>query len=238
MRKVGFFDALRALPRASAIIKSHPRILRWLALPLIATLLLDAAAFYFGYGYLAGRLSDWLPSEGVLGWLQLFGKLVVGAAVLFALGIAFTFVYLTLASLVQEYISEEVEAAVLGRPGSAPEGVGSLAKSVWLSVVESALLAVASLALFAVGLVSVVGAPLAFLGNALLLGYSFFTVPASRRVADLAARRALARRHLGAALGLGLPIALSALVPVVNVLLFPIFIVAGTLLYIEAAEKP
>ncbi len=49
-------------------------------------------------------------------------------------------------------------------------------------------------------------------------------------------RLSFARRHFGAVIGLGLVIAVVSLMPLLNVLFLPIYVVAGTVLYLDATS--
>lgn len=75
---------------------------------------------------------------------------------------------------------------------------------------------------------------LVFGWSAFVMGFSFFTIPAGRSARRLSDRVALARRHPEGMIGLGAVVAVVALVPFLNILCVPVFVIAGTLLYLEA----
>lgn len=235
MRPLGFGHGLRTLPRAIGILFQHPRLLRWLVFPFFITLALDLIVFYFAYDYLAGYLMGWVPEGSWIlgGLLRTLAKVVVAAAVLFALSFTFTFVYLTLSSPFQEFLSEEVESIVLGKPGDAPEGWGNTLKGIWFSIKENIILILLEIPLFFFGFTPLVGPIVLFLWNVLMLGYAFLHIPTGRRIQTFQEKSALTRKQLGAVMGLGFPISLLMFVPFANLLFLPAFVVAGTLLYLD-----
>lgn len=78
--------------------------------------------------------------------------------------------------------------------------------------------------------------PSFFLWSAFALGYAFVAIPSGRMAHRLAERLSFSRRNLGAVMALGIVVALVSLVPLLNVLFMPVFVIAGTLLYIDATH--
>jgi uncharacterized protein involved in cysteine biosynthesis len=87
------------------------------------------------------------------------------------------------------------------------------------------------------GLIPVAGPVLTLLCSMTVLGYGFFAIAAGRQARTLDTRWQLLRAQLGAILGLGCVAFLVNLIPIVNLLALPVFVVAGTLLYIDATTR-
>jgi uncharacterized protein involved in cysteine biosynthesis len=104
----------------------------------------------------------------------------------------------------------------------------SLVQAVWMAAGTAVFLVLA--------LVPLAGSVMLMLWGMFALGYSFATIPAGRMAIRIRVRLAFARRHLRALIGLGGVAALASLVPLLNVLLMPVFVVAGTLVFLAAAK--
>jgi uncharacterized protein involved in cysteine biosynthesis len=159
------------------------------------------------------------------------------AIALILVAMTFTMLFLAVAGPFQESMSEEVEAIVHGAPGEAPSGFRHFLRSLWYGVRQALVLLPVNLLALALGFVPVVGPAIALAWSALMLGYTFFEIPANRRILRFSVKRRLASAHPASILGLGLPIALLSLMPVVFVATLPVFVVAGTLLYLDIAGR-
>ena len=228
---------LRTVPRALEILRQVPHVLRLLLIPLLLTALLDGLGLYFGFSWLRARIVELLPEAGGFAVVRGLLTLLAGVAVIFALAWTFSFVYLTLCELVIDSVSEEVEQHLTGHHGSTSD-LRSKVRGLLTSIVQAVLLSLGGLAASLIGLIPLVGPLLAVPLAATLLGYGFFSIAAGRKAYGLSARLQLARGHFGALLGLGLPVFLCNLIPVVNLLALPVFVVAGTLLFLDTCAPP
>ena len=141
--------------------------------------------------------------------------------------------YLTITSPFQDFISAAVEREVHGSAGPEPEGWKGFLRSIWQSVVQAIVLTLLTLIFLVLGLVPLLGAILFFIWSAFALGYAFVSIPSGRMALRFSERLAFVRRHRGAVLGLGVVIAIISLLPILNVICLPIFVIAGTLLYLD-----
>lgn len=232
---LGFRQGARAVPQAFGIVRRRPGILLWLVPPLLITLLLDVLVFWFAFGWMRERIGGWMPSWAQAGWVVTGVQTFAAIGMLFLLGWTFAWVFLLLSSPFQDYISAAVEKD-RGKFVPDPVGFRGFLKSISLSVLQSVILLLLTLPVMILGFIPVVGPVLVFPWSAFVLGFSFFTIPAGRTARRLSDRVALARSHPKGMLGLGAVVALAAWVPFLNVLLLPVFVVAGTLLYLEAHD--
>jgi len=230
---LGFRRGLQAVPEAFGILRRRPGVLLWLIPPFVITLLLDVLVFWFSFGWMKQRIGGWLPQWAQADWMVTGVQAFTAIGLLFVLGWTFAWVFLLLSSPFQDYISAAVEKD-RGKFSPDPAGFRGFLKGTTLSVVQSVILLVLTVPVMILGLIPVAGPVLVFSWSAFVMGFSFFTIPAGRTARRLSDRIALARSHPRGMLGLGTVVALAALVPLLNVLLLPVFIIAGTLLYLEA----
>ncbi len=164
---------------------------------------------------------------------------VLGAAlVILALGWSFTWLFLTLASPFQDFISAAVEREVRNSAVPDPAGFTGFIRCILQSLVQAGALTLVTFIFLLLAFVPVAGPFLLLAWSAFALGYSFVSVHSGRTGQPFAARRVFAQRHLGAVMGLGSVVAAVSVIPLANVLLMPVFVVAGTLLHIDAAGNP
>ncbi|MBL9040674.1 MAG: EI24 domain-containing protein [Myxococcales bacterium] len=233
---LGFVHGLRTVPRALTLLSELPKVLRLLTIPLVLTAVLDAAAFYLCYDWLHSRLVEALPAAGMWDILRGVLSLLLGVLIVFALAYTFGLVYLNLCELVVDSVSEAVEEKQLGQVLPAPAS-GSLFRGVARSLLQSVILAGVGVLTLFIGLIPAVGPIVAVLLSITVLGYGFFAISAGRRAKSLAARWALARAHLRAVMGLGVPVFVANFIPLGNLLCLPVFVVAGTLLFLDIEAK-
>jgi CysZ protein len=236
--RLGFFHGLKSLPRAAGVLRRAPRVLLWLAPPLLITLLVDVAVFYFAFDWIRHWIAGLLPASGWLSSLRPVFDVLGAAVVIVVLGWSFTWLFLLLASPFQDFISAAVEREVCGSAVPDPAGLSGFLRSVLQSLVQAVVLTLFSVIFLILALVPLIGAVLFLVWTAFALGYSFASVHSGRTGQRFSDRRAFAWRHRGAVFGLGTVVAAFSLVPLANVLLMPVFVVAGTLLHLDAAGKP
>jgi CysZ protein len=227
-------DGLKAILIAFRVLWRRPRVLRWLVPPFLITVLLDGLAFYFSYGWLRAGIASLVSGDGTMGWLRTALDVVGGVAVLFILGWTFAWLFLMLTSPFQDFISSEVEQELTGTAGPEPPGLSGFLRSIAQSLIQAIVFSLLTILFLVIGLIPLVGPLLFFVWTAFALGYSFVAIPSGRMAHRFSQRVSFARRHRGAVFGLGTAVAGATIIPVVNVLLMPVFVVAGTALYVEA----
>ncbi|MCW1925813.1 EI24 domain-containing protein [Luteolibacter arcticus] len=224
------------MPAAFGIVRRRPGILLWLIPPFLITLLLDVLVFWFAFGWMKDRIGGWLPQWAQAGWMVTGIQAFAAIGMLFVLGWTFAWMFLLLSSPFQDYVSAAVEKD-RGKFVPDPAGFRGFLKSTSLSVLQSVILLVLTVPVMILGIIPVFGPILVFLWSSFVMGFSFFTIPAGRTARGLSDRIALARSHPKGMMGLGAVVAVAALVPFLNVLFLPVFVVAGTLLYLEGLDE-
>jgi CysZ protein len=220
----------------------------WLlsALPI----LLNVALFVGGtaaYVHYFGRILHAFVGEPSI-WhqwiLYVFTAIILVAVFALAVVFLFTAIGAVIAAPFLDSLTERVERS-LGRP-PAPAGVGAMLHSVQRSAVTAVIVIVlfvaAEAVLLALWLLPAVGqllyAALAPLVAGFFLAAGFFDFPLSRRGLTPAQRMNFLWRRKGDAVGFGLAVFLTTLIPLLNFLLLPAAAVGATLLVlqIEAEE--
>lgn len=236
-KTLSFLDGFSVLPRALAMLVRRPRLLFWMLLPLVITLALDIFAFVSLEAWLRGVLYEWLPSGMLFRVVRWLLELVGGVFLYFILHWSFVLVFVTLSGPFQDFISEEVEAQLTGRPVDDPAGMKNVLWGIGQSLWQMVVLLFWQLLFLLLALVPLVGPPLYFVFSVITLGYAFFTIPAGRKLHDISSRWSLTRQHLGCVFALGLACFAAELLPWVSVAALPVFVVAGTILFHTAHPR-
>ena len=229
---LGFVEGLRTVPEAIGILVRRPRILLWLVPPLLVTLLLDVMAFCFAFGWVRAAIRRFLSGKDLSEWMITLLDVFGGIAVVLLLGWTFAWLFLTLASPFQDFIAAAVERERKGSTAQESAGLRGFMTGTARGGVQAVVLLLLTLPVLILGFLPLVGPVIVFVWSSFVMGFSFITIPLRR----LRERIGLARRHRGAVFGLGTVIAVAAVVPLMNVLCMPVFVVAGTLVYLKAGE--
>lgn len=234
---LGLMQGMKSVPEALAILSRRPKILLWLVPPLLITLLLDGIVFFLAFGWIRDGIRGFVSSHGNANWLTSTMSVFAAIAVVLLLGWSFVWLFLALASPFQDFISAAVERERTGAAAQEPAGWTGFAKGAGRGVLQALVLMMISVPMLVIGFIPVIGPVLVFVWSAFAMGFSFSTIPAGRVAGRLRDRLKFARGNRGAVFGLGAVIALVALIPLASLLFMPVFVVAGTLVHLKAAEN-
>jgi uncharacterized protein involved in cysteine biosynthesis len=232
-----FLNGLEGALRGAVFLGEHPRLWAWIVAPLLINVLLFsgfiALALQGGQALMPDLSNadwgwfDWLrdvlaPTLQVL--LTIVAVLASLLATLMVAGIVNAPFY--------DLLSEQVESLALGykdpgRPWSAFLADSFFAVAAALSLVWRQAFVLALLWLFSF---TAVGVPLFIAAGFYYTGFSLIDVTLARKRYPARARRAWARRHALALLGLGLPV---VIIPPLQ----PFGIVGATLLFLSSKDK-
>jgi len=238
-RDSGPFDLLRGASfpfRAAHLVLRVPRLRRLSTFAAAITLLVFALWGWALWTWLPAWLERvWHHPEGPVGWLWEL-TLVVSGALAWLVGAA-TLPLLALAPL-EDALVEATEAAV-GAPPAPPAGIGKLARQAVSALGRTAarilLLLGGQALLFVLQLLFPAVTPLWVAGGvvwtALFACAEYLDPPLARRGGSFAEVRQVLARRTGIALGFGLSITVLLWVPLLNLFLVPLAVVAGTLLH-------
>jgi uncharacterized protein involved in cysteine biosynthesis len=219
------------VPAGFAYLLRHPALWPVSLLPLVLT----AACLVLGV--LAGasvviRVGPSLlpPARGVPDVLGFLMTLLLWVGALVAGLLAGLAVALLLAAPALERLSRQVEARVAGRVAESPGGLVQELAQAFRAALYFALLAPL---VFVLGLVPLVGPPIAAAWGAHALAHQHTEAPLARRGMSFAARREWHRRWRAESMGFGLAALVTLIVPFANLLLAPALAVGATLLVLE-----
>jgi CysZ protein len=235
----GAFDLLRGASypiRAASLVLRVPRLRRLATLCAAVTLLIFAGWAWALWTFLPRLLGAvWPHPEGAVGWLWEL-TLVVSGALAWLLGAA-TLPLLALAPL-EDTLVAATESAV-GAPPAPPSGIAGAARQAVSALARTTLrvlLLIAGQALLLVlQLLVPAGAPVwagaGVVWTALFACTEYLDPPLARRGGGFAEVRQVLARRTGLALGFGLAVTVLLWVPLLNLFLLPLAVVAGTLLH-------
>jgi len=233
------FDLLRgaAYPlRAAGLVLSVPRLRRLAALCASITLLIFGVWAWALWAFLPRLLGAlWPHPDGAVGWLWEL-TLVVSGALAWLVGAA-TLPLLALAPL-EDTLVAATESAV-GAPPAPPSGITDAARQAVSALARTAvrvmLLLVGQALLLVLQLLVPAGAPVwagaGVLWTALFAFAEYLDPPLARRGGSFAEVRQVLARRTALALGFGLAVTVLLWVPLLNLFLLPLAVVAGTLLH-------
>jgi len=245
-RDSGPLDLLRGATfpfRAAALVLRDARLRRLAASCAVVTLLIFALWGWALWTWLPELLERvWPHPEGPGGWLWQL-TLAVSGALGWLLGAA-TLPLLALAPL-EDLLVDATESAV-GAPPAPPSGIAGAARQALSAVGRTAarvmLLLLGQALLLALQLLAP-AATLLWVGagvgwTALFACAEYLDPPVARRGGSFAEVRRVLARRTGLALGFGLSVTVMLWVPLLNLFLVPVAVVAGTLLHRSLVEAP
>ena len=238
-RQSGPLDLLRGASyplRAACLVLRVPRLRRLTTLCAAITLLIFVGWAWALWTFLPRLLeAAWRHPEGAVGWLWEL-TLIVSGALAWLLGAA-TLPLLALAPL-EDTLVAATESAV-GAPPAPPSGIAGAARQAASAVARTAirvmLLLVGQALLLGLQLLVPAGAPVwagaGVVWTALFACAEYLDPPLARRGGSFAEVRRVLARRTALALGFGLVVTVLLWVPLLNLFLLPLAVVAGTLLH-------
>jgi CysZ protein len=209
----------------------------------VLNVLLFGLLFYFLaelFGILIATVMGWLPDWAWLQALDWLFWLLYGAVILLMLAYGFVIIANLIGSPFYGYLSELTEKHLTGQEvstdGSWAAIIKDIPRALWREVQKIAYYLPRALVLFILGLIPVVNlvaAVLWFLFNCWMMSLQYVDYPAdNHKVSFPALRRQLASVRLSA-MGFGLPVALAAMVPVLNLFVVPAAVCGATAFWVR-----
>lgn len=242
MLKGNFFHGLGYLGEGFRLIR-QPGLRLFVVIPLIINILLFGLLFYFlaeAFTILIATAMGWLPDWQWLQALDWVFWILYGVVILLMLAYGFVIVANLIGSPFYGYLSELTEKHLTGQEVDAGGGWGQILKDIpraLLREVQKILYYLPrALLLLIIGLIPVVNlvaAVLWFLFNSWMMALQYVDYPAdNHRVSFGDLRRSLGARRLSA-FGFGLPVALAAMVPVLNLFVVPAAVCGATAYWVR-----
>lgn len=246
MLKGNFFRGLGYLGEGFHLIR-QPGLRLFVLLPIAINIVLFAVLFYFmaeGFSALIATAMGWLPDWNWLQSLDWLFWILYGAVILLMLAYGFVIVANLIGSPFYGYLAELTEKHLTGQEVTTEDGwaiiVKDIPRALWREVQKILYYLPRAIGLFIIGLVPVVNlvaAVLWFLFNSWMMALQYVDYPAdNHRVSFPALRRTLGGSRLSA-LGFGLPVALAAMVPLLNLVVVPAAVCGATAFWVRENDS-
>jgi len=242
MLKGNFFRGLGYLGEGFRLIR-EPGLRLFVVIPLVINILLFGLLFYFLAELFAAMIAaamSWLPDWAWLQSLDWLFWILYGAVILLMLAYGFVILANLIGSPFYGYLSELTEKHLTGQEVSTDDGwsqiIRDIPRSLWREVQKILYYLPRAIGLFIIGVIPVVNlvaAVLWFVFNCWMMSLQYVDYPAdNHRVSFPALRRLLGDTRLSA-LGFGLPVALAAMVPVLNLVVVPAAVCGATAYWVR-----
>ena len=230
MLKGNFFRGLGYLAEGFRLIR-QPGLRLFVVIPLIINILLFGLLFYFladVFTVLIDGAMGWLPDWAWLQSLDWLFWLLYGVVILLMLAYGFVIVANLIGSPFYGFLAELTEKHLTGQEVNTDDTwaqiIRDIPRALWREVQKILYYLPRAIGLFLIGLIPVVNlvaAVLWFAFNSWMMALQYVDYPAdNHRVSFTDLRRTLGGARLSA-LGFGLPVALAAMVPVLNLIVVP-----------------
>ncbi len=229
--RMSFFSELwlgASLPlRALRLLAKTPKLWLWALIPIAATLTI--------YALLLQTLSQWffpaaIPDPTFWQKLAQVGFWVVGLTLA---ALTFSALAQLLSTPVNDLLAESTERYTTPPLDTPPGGgLSGFARRIWLDLLRSLLALVLTVLVAILGLIPLgIHLPVLFLIQAQIVTFNALAFPMTRRQQTVRATLRLQAKHWGAGLGFGGVILLIMPVPILNLLVVPLSVMGGTLLF-------
>jgi CysZ protein len=242
MLKGNFFRGLGYLGEGFRLIR-QPGLRLFVVIPLIINILLFGLLFYFlaeMFTVLIDGAMNMLPEWAWLQSLDWLFWLLYGAVIVLMLAYGFVIVANLIGAPFYGYLAERCEQHLTGQPIGEDEGwagiVRDIPRSLWRELQKIGYYLPRALGLLILGLIPVVNlvaVVLWFVFNSWMMALQYVDYPADNHKTSFPAlKQMLAERRLSA-LGFGLPVALAAMVPILNLFVVPAAVCGATALWVR-----
>ncbi len=246
MLKGNFFRGLGYLGEGFGLIR-QPGLRLFVIIPLVINVFLFGAMFYFLaelFSVMIATAMGWLPDWAWLQALDWVFWILYGLVIVLMLAYGFVIVANLIGSPFYGYLAELTQKHLTGQEvstdGSWAQIIRDIPRALWREVQKIAYYLPRALGLFIIGLIPVVNlvaAVLWFLFNSWMMALQYVDFPAdNNRVSFPELRRLLGATRLSA-LGFGLPVALAAMVPVLNLVVVPAAVCGATAYWVRENQS-
>lgn len=245
MLKGNIFRGMGYLGEGFRLIR-QPGLRLFVMIPLIINVLLFGLVFYFladAFNSLIATAMGWLPDWGWLQSMDWIFWLLYGVVILLMLAYGFVIVANLIGSPFYGYLAELTERYLTGQPLDTDDSWKQIAKDVPRALsreIQKILYylprAVLLLILGLIPVVNLVAVVLWFVFNSWMMALQYVDYPAdNHRVSFRGLRGFLGHSRLSA-LGFGVPVALGAMVPVLNLIIVPAAVCGATAYWVREKQ--
>ncbi|TDT37760.1 uncharacterized protein involved in cysteine biosynthesis [Halospina denitrificans] len=246
MLKGNLFHGVGYLGEGFRLIR-QPGLRLFVVLPLVINVVLFGVLFWLlgeGFSMMIDAAMSWLPDWAWLQPLEWVFWLLYGVVILLLLAYGFVMLANLIGSPFYGYLSELAEKEVRGQRPVLDESWSQILWEIpraFLRETQKILYylprALVLLVLGLIPVVNLVAAALWFLFNSWMMTLQYVDFPAdNHRMSFHGLRRKIAERRL-TAIGFGVPVAVLAMVPLVNLVLVPAAVCAGTVYWVRENDR-
>ena len=242
MLKGNFFRGLGYLGEGFRLI-CQPGLRLFVLIPLVINIVLFGLFFYFlaeAFTVLIATVMGWLPDWQWLQALDWLFWILYGGVILLMLAYGFVIVANLIGSPFYGYLAELTEKHLTGQEVSTEEGwaaiIRDIPRALWREVQKILYYLPRAIGLIIIGLIPVVNlvaALLWFLFNSWMMALQYVDYPADNHKVSFKALRGLLGDTRLSAFGFGLPVALAAMVPVLNLVVVPAAVCGATAYWVR-----
>lgn len=242
MLKGNFFRGLGYLGEGFRLIR-QPGLRLFVLIPLVINIVLFGLFFYFlaeAFTVLIATVMGWLPDWQWLQALDWLFWILYGGVILLMLAYGFVIVANLIGSPFYGYLAELTEKHLTGQEVSTEEGwaaiIRDIPRALWREVQKIFYYLPRAIGLIIIGLIPVVNlvaALLWFLFNSWMMALQYVDYPADNHKVSFKALRGLLGDTRLSAFGFGLPVALAAMVPVLNLVVVPAAVCGATAYWVR-----
>lgn len=245
MARSRFTQGFGYLGEGFRLIRS-PGLRRYVVIPMILNILVFGLLFGLLYqsfsvmiNYVMGLLPDWAVLQA-LHWLF---WILYGAVIILLLAYGFVAVANIVGAPFYALLAERVEEQLTGQRPTSDDPWWKLwldvPRSVWRELVKLGYYLPRAIVLLLLGLIPVLNLAVGviwFLFNSWMMALQYVDYPADNHRMSVGELRRLLRRRRWASLGFGMPVALGAMIPLLNLILVPAAVCGGTLYWVHEHE--
>ncbi|MDY0211394.1 MAG: sulfate transporter CysZ [Desulfuromonadaceae bacterium] len=235
----GFINGLLSIWQAWIFLYRNPSLFRYAAIPFFINVVVFIAIIFLGNEYFSYLVGSYISTGDNWLW-QILAWGARGVAFLFMLVVVFftfTVVGNFIAAPFNDVLSEKTEHMLMDTTCSEAFSVAALFSDVWRTVVDEvrklSMFVIVMMLLLPVNFIPLIGPPVFGICTVLLTLY-FLVVEYtgfvfSRKRLRFSHQRVFIRTHRTQALGFGLAVMLTLMLPLVQFLTIPLAVVAATL---------
>ena len=233
-----FLTGLLSIWQAWMFLYRHPGLFRYALVPFFINVVVFSSTLYFGNEFFSELVADYIVQGDAWWWQVLAGFAVAIAflAMLVVMFFTFTAVGNLIAAPFNDVLSQKTERIISGvsvdEPFSLKVLFGDIGRSLLDEIAKLSRFVIAMLLLLLVNFVPLLGPPVFAAGSVLLTLY-FLVVEYtgfvfSRKHMSFTEQRTFIRLNRWQALGFGLAVMLTLMIPLVQFLTIPLSVVAAT----------
>lgn len=245
MAKSRFTQGAGYLGEGFRLIRA-PGLRRYVAVPLILNIVIFALLFgllYHGFSVMIAHVMGLLPDWPILQALHWLFWILYGMVIILLLAYGFVAVANIVGAPFYALLAERVEERVTGQRPTKDEPWWQLwvdvPRSIWRELVKLGYYLPRAVVLLLLGLIPIVNLAVGvcwFLFNSWMMTFQYVDYPADNHRMSIGELRNLLRRRRWASLGFGMPVALGAMIPLLNLVLVPAAVCGATLFWVHEHE--